>query len=97
MKRVAKDKPATYNHVMTVLPFNLWTHFACKQDTRIGDTVTSNNAESLISSVGEEVRLSHPKQLLRTSAETTAWRRTCVNGVVLGFWRVNFRAGAGGD
>lgn len=57
MKRVSEQKPATFNHLMTVLPMKDWTHHACKQDTRIGDSVTSNNAESLISSVGEEVSL----------------------------------------
>lgn len=42
---------------MTVLPLSAWTHHACKQDTRIGDTVTSNNAESVFNMIGEEVRL----------------------------------------
>ena len=57
MRRVQEEKPATFNHLMTKLPFRMWTHHACAQHTRIGDTVTSNNAESSISQIGEEVRL----------------------------------------
>ena len=57
MRRVQEEKPATFNHLMTKLPFRMWTHHAYAQHTRIGDTVTSNNAESSISQIGEEVRL----------------------------------------
>lgn len=57
MRRVQELKPATYAHLMTVLPLSSWTHHAGKQGTRIGDTVTSNNAESVINMVGAEVRL----------------------------------------
>ena len=49
-------EPTTYNHLMNVLPLSEWTHYACKQGTRIGDTVTSNDAESLFNMIGEEVR-----------------------------------------
>lgn len=56
MRRVQELKPATYAHLMNVLPLSSWTHHACKQDTRIGDTVTSNNAESVFNMIGEEVR-----------------------------------------
>ena len=52
-----EEKQATFNHLMTKLPFRMWTHHACAQHARIGDTVTSNNAESSISQIGEEVRL----------------------------------------
>ena len=57
MRRVQEAKPATFNHLMTKLPSRMWTHHAYAQHTRIGDTVTSNNAESSISQIGEEVRL----------------------------------------
>ncbi|CAM9577734.1 unnamed protein product [Pylaiella littoralis] len=56
MRRVQSEKPGTFNHLMSAVPLSQWTHHACKQDTRIGYTVTSNNAESLINMVGAEVR-----------------------------------------
>ena len=56
MRWVQGMKPATYNHLMNVLPLSEWTHRACKQGTRIGDTVTSNDAESLFNMIREEVR-----------------------------------------
>ena len=56
MRRVQDKKPATYHHLMNVLPLSEWTHHTCKQGTRIGDTVTSNDAESLFNVIGEEVR-----------------------------------------
>ena len=57
MRRAQEEKPATFNHLMTKLPFRMWTHHACAQHTRTGNTVTSNNAESSIGQIGEEVRL----------------------------------------
>lgn len=56
MRRIKLLKPATFDHMIRVLPLSSWTHHACDQRTRIGDTVTSNNAESLINQVGEAVR-----------------------------------------
>ena len=40
-------KPARYHHLLKVLPLSEWTHHACKQGTRTGDTIMSNDAESL--------------------------------------------------
>ena len=48
-------KPTTYNYLMNVLSVSEWTHHACKQGTRIGETVTSNDTESLFNMIGEEV------------------------------------------
>ena len=70
MRRVQEEKPATFNHLMTKLPFRIWTHHACAQHTRIGDTVRSNNTESSISQVGEEVRL---MQDLHRWSERQGW------------------------
>ena len=56
MRRVQDMKPATYSHFINGWPLSEWTHHACKQGTRIGDIVTSNDAESLFNMIGEEVR-----------------------------------------
>lgn len=55
LRRVKNEKRAVYDHLMT-LDTRLWTHHDCAQHTRIGDTVTSNDAESTISQIGAEVR-----------------------------------------
>ena len=49
-------KPVTDHHLMSVLPMSEWTHHACRKDIRIGDTVTSNDTESIFNMIGEEVR-----------------------------------------
>ena len=56
MRRVQDKKPDTYHHLMNGLPLSEWTYHACKQGTRIGDNVTSNDAESLFNMTGEEVK-----------------------------------------
>ena len=53
MRPVQDMKPGTYHNLMNALPLSEWTYYACKQGTRIGDTVTSNDAESLFNLIGE--------------------------------------------
>ena len=56
MRQAQEAKPATYNHLINVLPVSEWTHHAGKQGTQIGYTVTSNDAEFLFNMIGEEMR-----------------------------------------
>lgn len=54
MEEIKVRFPSNYNFLMTK-PLNTWTHHASPKDLVLLDTTTSNNAESTIKMIGEEV------------------------------------------